>query len=449
MPFTSLGLHPDITRAVREAGYTEPTPIQTAAIPVILKRRDLIGIAQTGTGKTAAFTLPILSLLQAAPSGGIRALVIAPTRELVVQIEENVRAYARHLPLSVATIFGGVSEKPQIKALEQGADIVIATPGRLLDIIRGRERAFAGISFLVLDEADRMLDMGFVPAIRKIVKLLPSKRQTLFFSATLSREIERLTGEFLSDPETVEIGRRSNPADTVTQSVHGVPQHLKTGLLLHLLQDQRLAMVLVFARTKHGADKIARRLEQAGIATATIHSNRSQNQRLRALNEFRAGKVRVLVATDIAARGIDVDGITHVVNYDFPPNHEDYVHRIGRTGRAKAVGEAISFVSREEEDSLKALERFTRRGVPRVKAEGFDYSQPGPSRDGGGNRRPPRKPGEVRVPTGGGSGHPARRRRGARPDGKPRDVSMSGEPGKKSTGARKVGIGRFFGFGKR
>jgi len=287
--------------------------------------------------------------------------------------------------------------------------------------------------------------MGFVPAIRQIVKLLPRKRQTLFFSATLSREIEKLTGEFLVEPETVEIGRRSNPADTVTQSVHEISQHLKPALLLHLLQDPRMAMVLVFTRTKHGADRIARKLDQAGISSGTIHSNRSQNQRLRALNEFRDGKTRVLVATDIAARGIDVDGITHVVNYDFPPHHEDYVHRIGRTGRAKAVGEAISFVSREEEDSLRGLERFTRRGVPRVKAEGFDYNQPGPARDSGGNRRPARKPGEVRVPKGE-SNHAQRRRRVGRSDGKPRDVSMSGEPGKGSGGK---GIGRFFVFGRK
>ena len=418
MPFRTLGLDDAILKAVRESGYTEPTPIQTAAIPFVLKRRDLIGIAQTGTGKTAAFTLPILSILAAAPSSGIRALVIAPTRELVVQIEENVRAYSRHLPLTVATIFGGVSEKPQIKALEQGADIVIATPGRLLDIIRGREKAFAHIEFLVLDEADRMLDMGFVPAIRQIVKLLPRKRQTLFFSATLSREIEKLTGEFLTDPETIQIGRRSNPADTVTQSVYEIPQHLKPSLLQHLLEDHKLAMVLVFTRTKHGADRIARRLEQAGIKTATIHSNRSQNQRLRALQEFRDGKIRVLVATDIAARGIDVDGITHV--------------------------------SKEDEDAVRALERFTRRGIPRVKAEGFDYSQPAPPREQSRGRREPRRPGEVRGSRGAQGGGGDRSRRGGRPDGKPRGISMSGESGKKPSGSSKQGgLGRLFGFGKR
>ncbi len=451
MPFRSLGLDAAILKAVQETGYTEPTPIQSAAIPFVLQRRDLIGIAQTGTGKTAAFTLPILSLLAATPSRGIRALIIAPTRELVVQIEENVRAYAKHMPLTVATVFGGVSEKPQIKALEQGADLVVATPGRLLDIIRGREKAFAHIEFLVLDEADRMLDMGFVPAIRQIVKLLPRKRQTLFFSATLSREIEKLTGEFLQEPETVEIGRRSNPADTVTQSVYEIPQHLKPGLLLHLLQNGALNMVLVFTRTKHGADRIARRLEQAGITTGAIHSNRSQNQRLRALNEFREGKIRVLVATDIAARGIDVDGISHVVNYDFPPHHEDYVHRIGRTGRAKAVGEAISFVSKEDDDALRALERFTRRGIPRVKAEGFDDKAPAPPRErsAGGNRRPPRKPGEVRAPRSSSSssyrsgGH-SRQHRSDTGGG-----AGGTQTGQKSSGEKKGVIGRIFGFGRR
>jgi len=436
MPFRTLGLNEAILKAVQETGYTEPTPIQSAAIPLIIARRDLIGIAQTGTGKTAAFTLPILSVLATAPSRGIRALVIAPTRELVVQIEENVRVYAKHLPLTIATIYGGVSERPQIKALEHGVDIVIATPGRLLDIIRGREKAFAGIEFLVLDEADRMLDMGFVPAIRQVVRLLPRKRQTLFFSATLSREIEKLTGEFLTEPETVEIGRRSNPAETVAQSVYEISSALKPALLLHLLQHDHLSMVLVFTRTKHGADRIAKRLEGAGISTATIHSNRSQNQRLRALNDFRDGKIRVLVATDIAARGIDVDGISHVINYDFPPNHEDYVHRIGRTGRAKAVGDAISFVMREDEDALRALERFTRRTVPRVKAEGFDYNPAAHPREEGvrgprsGPRRPPRKPGEIRTP------------RNENFHGGSSNQSSHGASQKKSL------IGRFTGFGR-
>ncbi len=381
MPFRSLGLGPAVLKALQEAGYTEPTPIQAAAIPPILSGGDLIGIAQTGTGKTAAFVLPVIEQL-AASSGKAqtRALILAPTRELAVQIEENARAYARHLPLRIATIFGGVGERPQIAALRAGTEILIATPGRLLDLMKQGHGNFSGLTHLVLDEADRMLDMGFIPDIRRIVAALPRKRQTLLFSATLSREIETLTHEFLHHPKTVEIGRRSNPAETVTQFVYEVPQHLRTGLLLHLMADPALNMVLVFTRTKHGADRIGRALERGGIRAATLHSNRSQNQRLRALKEFRAGAVRVLVATDIAARGIDVDGISHVINFDFPPHAEDYVHRIGRTGRAQAVGDAISFVTSEDHAALRTLERFIGRGIVRRKAEGFDYSSPAPER---------------------------------------------------------------------
>jgi ATP-dependent RNA helicase RhlE len=380
MPFHSLGLGDRIFKAIQEAGYTEPTPIQAAAIPEVLAGHDLIGIAQTGTGKTAAFTLPILARLAGMIEDGTprrtRALVVAPTRELVVQIEENVRAYAKHLPLRMATVFGGVGERPQIEALKSGVDIVIATPGRLLDLLRYAN--FSGVSFLVLDEADRMLDMGFLPQIRKVVKALPLKRQTLLFSATMSQEIQRLTHEFQRAPKTVEIGRRANPAETVTQLVYEVPKHLKPALLVHLLQDASLDTVLVFTRTKHGADRVARKLESSGIKTGTLHSNRSQNQRLRALRDFKSGAVRVLVATDIAARGIDVDGISHVVNFDFPMHSEDYVHRIGRTGRAQQVGDAISFVTPEDHAALRTLERFIGRGVVRKRAEGFDYAQPGP-----------------------------------------------------------------------
>jgi ATP-dependent RNA helicase RhlE len=378
MPFRSLGLDDRIFRAVQEAGYTEPTPIQAAAIPEILAGHDLIGIAQTGTGKTAAFTLPMLDLLARRGAGAgqarTRTLVLAPTRELVAQIHENVSAYAKHLPLRVATVFGGVSERPQIQALRTGVDLVIATPGRLMDLMGQRAADFSALEFLVLDEADRMLDMGFLPSIRKIVKALPQKRQTLLFSATLSREIEALTHDFQRHPKTVQIGRRSNPAETVTQLAYEVPKHLKPALLVHLLQDPQMNMVLVFSRTKHGADKIARKLDQAGITSATLHSNRSQNQRLRALKAFKDGEVRVLVATDIAARGIDVDGISHVVNFDFPMHSEDYVHRIGRTGRAQAIGDAISFISSEDHGPLKSLERFIGRGITRKRAEGFDYN---------------------------------------------------------------------------
>src|SRR5882724_9341242 len=320
MSFGPLGLDAKILQAVSEAGYTEPTPIQTAAIPPIIAGNDLIGIAQTGTGKTAAFTLPILTKLAALPPGQRRTkvLVIAPTRELVVQIEENVKAYAKHLPLTVATVFGGVGEQPQIRALRSGTDVVVACPGRLLDLMGQRCADFSQLKFLVLDEADRMLDMGFLPSIRRIVQQLPKQRQTLMFSATLSKEIESLTHEFQRAPKVVQIGRRANPAETVTQLVYEIPKHLKTPLLLHLLREPQMNMVLVFSRMKHSADRLARQLEQKGIATATLHSNRSQGQRLKALKDFKSGAVRVLVATDIAARGIDVDGISHVVNFDFP-----------------------------------------------------------------------------------------------------------------------------------
>lgn len=401
MPFSALGLEARILKAVQEAGYTEPTPIQTAAIPPIIAGQDLIGIAQTGTGKTAAFTLPILTKLAAQPTGprnGTRVLVIAPTRELAVQIDENIRAYAKHLHLTVATVFGGVGEHPQMRALDASTDIIIACPGRLLDLMQRRHGNFSGLQFLVLDEADRMLDMGFLPSIRQIVRQLPKQRQTLLFSATLSSEIESLTHEFQRSPKTIQIGRRSNPAETVTQFVYEVPKHLKPSLLRHLLKDSKMNMVLVFSRMKHGADRIARQLEQAGIRTATLHSNRSQNQRLKALKDFKSGAVRVLVATDIAARGIDVDGISHVVNYDFPMHVEDYIHRIGRTGRANAIGDAISFVTSEDHGELRALERFIGRGIVRKRAEGFDYNAPGPAQteSSRGDQRPQRH-GEHRA----------------------------------------------------
>jgi len=380
MSFRALGLDAKILQAVQEAGYTEPTPIQAAAIPPILAGHDVIGIAQTGTGKTAAFTLPILARLAAQPAGprrGTRVLVLAPTRELALQIDENIRAYASHLPLTVATVFGGVGENPQIRALRSGTDVIIACPGRLLDLMGRRNGDFSGLQFLVLDEADRMLDMGFLPSIRQIVRQLPQKRQTLLFSASLSKDIEAVTREFQRAPKTIQIGRRANPAETVTQLVYEVPKHLKPALLLHLLRDPQMDMVLVFSRMKHGADRIARNLEQNSVRTATLHSNRSQNQRLRALQDFKSGAVRVLVATDIAARGIDVDGISHVVNYDFPLHAEDYVHRIGRTGRAHAVGDAISFVTPEDHAELRTLERFIGRGIVRKRAEGFNYAAAG------------------------------------------------------------------------
>src|ERR1039458_6073141 len=405
MPFRTFGLDANILKAVQEAGYTEPTPVQSAAIPLILAGHDLIGIAQTGTGKTAAFVLPILAKLAAMSRDNgprrIRALIVAPTRELVAQIEENVRGYGKHLPLRTATIYGGVGERPQIDALRSGVDLVVATPGRLLDLMGRRVCDFSSLNFLVLDEAERMLDMGFLPDIRRIVRALPQKRQTLLFSATLSSEIEAVTHEFLRSPKTVQIGRRANPADTVTQLVYEVSKHLKPALLVHLLREPSMNMVLVFSRMKHSADRIARSLESSGIRTATLHSNRSQNQRLRALKDFKSGAVRVLVATDIAARGIDVDGISHVVNYDFPMHSEDYVHRIGRTGRAHAVGDAISFVTPEDHSALRSLERFIGRGIVRKRAEGFNYAA----------GAPPGNPneGERRFPQGQNHGRPQAR----------------------------------------
>ncbi len=402
MPFRSLGLGSPLLKAIHEAGYTEPTPIQAAAIPLVLAGHDLIGIAQTGTGKTAAFVLPILHLLSVAPPGApasrrVRALVIAPTRELVAQTEENVRTYGRHLPFRGAAIFGGVSEHAQVRALRSGVDLVIATPGRLLDLMGRRHADFSNLSFLVLDEADRMLDMGFLPDIRRIVGSLPRQRQTLLFSATLSREIEAITHQFLRTPKQVQIGRRAHPAETVTQWVYEVPRHLKPALLLHLLRRPELDTVLVFTRMKHGADRLARQLERGGIRTAALHANRSQNQRLKALKDFKSGAVRVLVATDIASRGIDVDGISHVVNFDFPAHPEDYVHRIGRTGRAHAVGDAISFVAPEDHGALRSLERFIGRGIVRKRAEGFDYHAAAPASSPG-SPPPPHHFTEARHP---------------------------------------------------
>jgi ATP-dependent RNA helicase RhlE len=337
---------------------------------------------------------------------------VAPTRELAAQIEENVRGYGKHLPLRAATIYGGVSERPQIEALRKGVDLLVATPGRLLDLMGRRLCDFSQLSFLVLDEAERMLDMGFLPDIRRIVRSLPQRRQTLLFSATLSPDIEAVTREFLRTPKTVQIGRRANPAETVTQLVYEVPKHLKPALLVHLLREPSLNMVLVFSRMKHSADRIARSLEASGIRTATLHSNRSQNQRLRALKDFKSGAVRVLVATDIAARGIDVDGISHVVNYDFPMHPEDYVHRIGRTGRAHAVGDALSFVSPEDHSALRSVERFIGRGIVRKRSEGFNYTAAGPAGEPRGQRERPTGPSHAQPkPAGGRSngGGPSRR----------------------------------------
>ena len=384
MSFDSLGLDASILKAVADQGYTEPTPIQKASIPVIISGKDVIGVAQTGTGKTAAFTLPLLTkLVQSKNSthqGRVRCLILAPTRELVVQIAENVAAYSRYSGATVATCYGGVSERPQIAALRRGCDFLIATPGRLLDLGGQGHGDFSAVEYLVLDEADRMLDMGFLPAINTIVRALPKERQTLMFSATLSREIETLTKQYQREPQLIEVGRRSNPAETVTQLLYECPGALKQVMLHHLLKDEALKMVLVFARTKHGADRICRKLQGEDISCAAIHANRSQSQRQRALQAFKNGEVRVLVATDIASRGIDVEGISHVVNFDFPDALEDYVHRIGRTGRALSTGTAITFITREDFSELRRLERIVGKHLHCGKLPGFDYTQQAPAR---------------------------------------------------------------------
>ncbi|MEA2464244.1 MAG: ATP-dependent helicase RhlE [Acidobacteriota bacterium] len=398
MSFSSLGLGPKLLQSITDVGYTTPTPIQTAAVPHVLAGRDLIGIAQTGTGKTAAFVLPILERLSQTqqPSRNPRALIVAPTRELAAQIEENVQLLGRALRVRCTTVFGGVGEAPQIKALRQGIDVLVATPGRLIDLMGSRHVSLADVQVAVLDEADRMLDMGFLPQIRRIVNALPKQRQTLLFSATLSKDIEKVTAEFLRNPETVEIGRRANPATSVTQFIYPVPKSRKVDMLVHLLKDQALDSVLVFSRTKHGADKIARKLTQAGISTVALHSNRSQGQRTTALESFKNGRARVLVATDIASRGIDVDGISHVINFDFPMHPEDYVHRIGRTGRAEAVGDAISFVTPEDEPYVRDLEKLTKKAVPRKRIEGFDYTESAPIQRFIPSSRPPQRQQQFR-----------------------------------------------------
>ena len=377
MSFSTLGLGPKLLQSITDLGYAAPTPIQSAAIPHLLEGSDLIGIAQTGTGKTAAFVLPMLERLSRTnqPNRNPRALIVAPTRELALQIDENVRLLGKHLRVRCATIFGGVGERPQIDAVRKGVDIVVATPGRLLDLMSSGHVSLRAVEIAVLDEADRMLDMGFLPQIRKVVSALPKERQTLLFSATLSKDIEKVTAEFLRNPKTVEIGRRANPADTVAQFLYPVAKSRKIDLLIHLLRDETLDTVLVFSRTKHGADKITRKLTSANIAAATIHSNRSQSQRVAALDAFKKGHCRVLVATDIASRGIDVEGISHVINFDFPMHPEDYVHRIGRTGRAEAIGDAISFVTPDDESSVRDLEKMTHKRVERKTVKDFDYSE--------------------------------------------------------------------------
>ena len=375
MPFASLGLSPLVVKGVRAAGYVQPTPIQSKAIPIILEGKDLIGAAQTGTGKTAAFVLPILTRLLGGPRR-LRVLVLTPTRELAAQVETNAREYARFADLRVGVVYGGVPIPPQERMLKQiGVDFLVATPGRLLDLHDRLALRLDYIEVLVLDEADRMVDMGFAPDLKRILRLMPRDRQTLMFSATMPPDLNRVAQEALRHPARVDLAPPQRPAAGITQAVYPVPRHLKTDLLDSMLSRSEVSSVIVFARTKHGADKLARDLQRRGHSVATLHGNRSQSQRERALGDLRRGRVQVLVATDIASRGIDVEGITHVINYDVPHAPEDYVHRIGRTGRVDAVGDAFTLIAPEEQKQLTAIERFLGRSVPRVILPDFDYKQ--------------------------------------------------------------------------
>jgi ATP-dependent RNA helicase RhlE len=370
--FDNLGLSAEVLRAVRDAGYTTPTPIQAQAIPLVLKGRDVMGLAQTGTGKTAAFTLPIVDRLIDGPRR-TRALVLTPTRELCVQVEESVHKYAKHSELAVVSVYGGVPLEPQQKMLRAGVDIVVATPGRLIDHLERQNVVFDDLEVLVLDEADRMLDMGFAPQINRIVSDVPKYRQTLLFSATMPPEVEALARKYLRKPIVVQVGRRSQAASTVTHAVYPVPRDRKSALLAQLLREAALDSVLVFTRTKHGADRVVRHLEREGIEATAMHADKTQPQRTKALQDFKSGKVRVLVATDIAQRGLDISDITHVVNYDVPQQAEDYVHRIGRTGRAEKEGDAFTFMSPDEIAMVRSIERVIGQPIPRISVPGFDF----------------------------------------------------------------------------
>ena len=409
MSFKSLGLSDALLKAIEEKGYTEPSVIQAKAIPLVLEGKDVLASAQTGTGKTAGFTLPILQLLsqgQNLRKRPVRSLILTPTRELAAQIYENVKEYSKHLDIRSTVIFGGVNANPQIKTLRAGVDILVATPGRLLDLHSQKVFSLANVEILVLDEADRMLDMGFSRDINKILKLVPEKRQNLLFSATFSKEIKKLANELLHNPVSVEAAPQNTTAERVDQKVYHVDKGRKPALAIKLIDDGDWQQVLVFTRTKHGANRLSEKLEKNGITSAAIHGNKSQNARTKALEGFKKGNIRVLVATDIAARGLDIPLLPHVINFELPNVPEDYVHRIGRTGRAGASGEAISLVSSDEIAFQKAIERLLKQDFPVEIMEGFEPSgkpeKPEPSRGGG-------RGGNSRRPQNGGGGNSGRR----------------------------------------
>ena len=421
MSFDSLGLAADLLRAVSEKGYSTPTPIQQQAIPLILQGRDLMGGAQTGTGKTAGFTLPVLQRLleTSKPVNGrrpLRALVLTPTRELAAQVHESVQIYGRYLPLKSAVVFGGVSINPQKLKLIKGVDILVATPGRLLDHVSQRSADLSKIDILVLDEADRMLDMGFIHDIKKVLALLPKEKQTLLFSATFSDDIKKLANNLLNNPALIEVAQINTTAERIKQVIHHVDKDRKRELLSFLIGSNNWKQVLVFTRTKHGANRLAEQLGKDGITAAAIHGNKSQGARTKALADFKAGKVRVLVATDIAARGIDIDQLPHVVNFELPNVAEDYVHRIGRTGRAGNEGEALSLVCVDELKLLKDIERLTKNEIPKILIAGYEVD-------------PTIKAEPIQ------NGRNGRQQQARRPAGnKPASRHSSGNPNRKSSG---------------
>lgn len=383
MSFTELNLAPEILRAIADQGYTDPTPIQTQAIPRILEGRDIMGAAQTGTGKTASFTLPMLNLLQSGANTSasparhpIRTLILVPTRELAIQVHESVKTYGKYLPLRYAAVYGGVDMEPQARELRAGVEILVATPGRLLDHVQQKAINLSKVEILILDEADRMLDMGFLPDIKRILALLPSQRQSLMFSATFSDEIKKLAGKLLREPVLVEVAKRNTITELITHVVHPVVRERKRELLAHLIKSQDLQQVLVFARTKHGASRLAHQLERDHISATAIHGDKTQPQRTEALTKFKQGVVRVLVATDVAARGLDIEELPHVVNFELPTNPEDYVHRIGRTGRAGTKGDAVSFVCEDEAELLKGIEKLLKFKLESKVVPGFEPETP-------------------------------------------------------------------------
>ena len=416
MPFSSFGLDPLLLRGVRELGFSRPTPIQEQSIPPAMAGRDVVACAVTGSGKTAAFGLPILHRLMRQPRRTTRALVLTPTRELCAQIDAHLSELAVHTPVTSAAVFGGVGMGPQEHAFRAGVDVIVATPGRLLDHFRRPYAALRGLEVLVLDEADRMLDMGFLPDIQRVLRHLPAKRQTLFFSATMPAPIVALSRQMLHDPFSINLDRRAAPAAGITQAVYPVDAKLKPALLLALLRRGDMKSALVFTRTKHRANRLAEWLAREGVRAARIHGNRSQSQRTEALEGFKAGRHDVLVATDIAARGIDVAALGHVVNFDVPAASEDYIHRVGRTGRAEASGEAFTFVAPEDEDALRAIERAVGRPLPRVRLPDFDYRQPPPEAPPS-PRHPPKAPARHRPPRTADRGHSSPWRGRSAPDG--------------------------------